>query len=219
MYALAYQILKTCAVLCGLFWPFFGLLRYLGPALPREPRYLFEIGIEPVFENDWQNMVQLLLPLAKEAGAFIEQREQKIFIQAMSEPQVESIADALKNLHKMEFKLGEPEVLYCSRGISLNGDPLLWEPIMKVIVTTPEIFADEIERGLRNRRGRQLKKVDHDGGCCISALVPLEDMFGYGIALRSISDGKASYFIVFDYFSPRPPDDNPPKRPAMIMRE
>lgn len=198
--------------------PFVGLLLSVRPSHLAEPPYLLEVEIEPVFENDWQSLVQLLQSLAEGAGAFIEQREQKIFIQALSDLQVESIVARLRGEHEIEFKLGEPDIFYYFRRASQQGDLFLWEPVMKVKVVTPESFAEKIRCDLRKRRGEILDAALHRDAYRICALVPLGEMLGYSDVLRSTTEGEASYTIIFHHFSRLPPDDDSPKRPTMIMR-
>ena len=52
----------------------------------------------------------------------------------------------------------------------------------------------------------------------IKALVPLTNMLGYFNALRELSQGRASFTMLFDHYEPMPPDDDPPFRPAIGMR-
>ncbi|MEZ0224548.1 MAG: hypothetical protein ACAH83_08345 [Alphaproteobacteria bacterium] len=219
MYALVCKLFKMAVVLLGLSLPFVGLSFFARPFRSQKPRYLFEVDVKPVFENDWRKLVQLLDVLAKEAGISIVEGEQKIFLQAMTEPQVETVIAKLRDEYRMEIALGEPEIFCLYRGFLSKGVPLLWEPVMEVKVSGPKVLSHKIENALRNRRGRIIQIAPRGSdGCLVRAYVPLENMFGYSDTLASLSQEKASYTIAFDHFIPLPPDDEPPKRPAVIMR-
>lgn len=71
--------------------------------------------------------------------------------------------------------------------------PVLLEPIMKVVVTTPEANVGDVIGDLNRRRGRILGQDNHKGAVIIQAEAPLSEMFGYSTTLRSISSGRANY--------------------------
>jgi translation elongation factor EF-G len=217
MEGLVYDILETGIALFIVFGPFIGLLPPRRPSWKVEPPHLLEVEIMPAFENDWRRLIQLLVPLAQETGTLIEEQEQKILLRAVSELQIEAVAEKLRCKHEAEFTLGEPDVFY--RCHLWNDSIMLWEPVMKVKVFTPEAFVDGIERDLRNRRSSIINAVWRDRGkFLVTAFVPLEEMFGYTKALESLSDGEAAYTIAFDHFLRLPPDDPEPKQPAVIAR-
>jgi elongation factor G len=82
--------------------------------------------------------------------------------------------------------------------------PRLLEPIMKVDVVTPEEYMGDIIGDLNSRRG-QISGMDQRGNAReISAMVPLANMFGYVNILRSMSQGRAQFSMVFDHYDQVP---------------
>ncbi len=80
----------------------------------------------------------------------------------------------------------------------------LLEPIMKVEVTTPEEYQGSIMGDLNSRRG-QVQGTDLRGNAVvITAMVPLANMFGYVDTLRSMSQGRANFTMIFDSYKPVP---------------
>ena len=85
-----------------------------------------------------------------------------------------------------------------------KAGPKLLEPIMKVEVVTPEEYMGDIIGDLNGRRG-QVSSMDQRGNArVISAMVPLATMFGYVNNLRSLSQGRSQYTMVFDHYDPVP---------------
>jgi len=81
---------------------------------------------------------------------------------------------------------------------------VLLEPIMKVEVVTPEDFTGSVIGDLNSRRG-QIQGQDMRGNAnVVNAMVPLANMFGYVNALRSFSQGRASFSMVFDHYAEVP---------------
>ena len=82
--------------------------------------------------------------------------------------------------------------------------PKLLEPIMKVDVVTPEDYMGDVIGDLNSRRG-QVSGMDQRGNArVISAMVPLANMFGYVNDLRSMSQGRAQFSMVFDHYEQVP---------------
>ncbi len=75
--------------------------------------------------------------------------------------------------------------------------PVLLEPIMKVVVETPEDFMGDIMGDLNSRRGRILGMESEIDKQVINAEVPLGEMFGYATDVRSMTKGRASYSMEF----------------------
>ncbi|MEG1789254.1 MAG: elongation factor G [Oscillospiraceae bacterium] len=74
-----------------------------------------------------------------------------------------------------------------------KASPTLLEPIMKVMVTSPEDYVGDVMGDLNGRRG-QINDTDiRNGVAIVTASVPLSTMFGYSTALRSKTQGRASY--------------------------
>jgi elongation factor G len=85
-----------------------------------------------------------------------------------------------------------------------KAGPVLLEPIMKVEVVTPEDFMGDVIGDLNSRRG-QINGMDQRGNArTIDAVVPLATMFGYVNTLRSMTQGRAMYTMVFDHYEPVP---------------
>jgi elongation factor G len=74
-----------------------------------------------------------------------------------------------------------------------RAQPVLLEPVMKVEVLTPEQYMGDVIGDLNSRRGR-IEGIEQQGAIrAVRALVPLGDMFGYATALRSATQGRATY--------------------------
>ena len=82
--------------------------------------------------------------------------------------------------------------------------PKLLEPIMSVEVVTPEEYMGDIIGDLNSRRG-QVNGMDSRGiARVVTAHVPLANMFGYVNTLRSMSQGRAQYTMIFDHYQEVP---------------
>ena len=88
-------------------------------------------------------------------------------------------------------------------GIAQAG-PALLEPIMKVEVVTPEEYMGDIIGDLNSRRGQVAEMTARGNANVINAMVPLANMFGYINNLRSMSQGRAQYTMVFDHYDQVP---------------
>ena len=85
-----------------------------------------------------------------------------------------------------------------------KASPVLLEPIMKVECVTPEEYMGDIIGDLNSRRG-QVNGMDSRGNAqVINAMVPLANMFGYVNNLRSMSQGRAQYTMIFDHYDQVP---------------
>jgi len=78
--------------------------------------------------------------------------------------------------------------------------PILLEPIMKVVVTTPEQFMGDVIGDINRRRGKILNQTTEKSHVIIEAEVPLSEMFGYSTQLRSLSSGRATYVMEPSHF-------------------
>ncbi|HVU79894.1 MAG TPA: elongation factor G [Candidatus Paceibacterota bacterium] len=84
--------------------------------------------------------------------------------------------------------------------------PVLLEPIMKVEVVVPEKFMGDITGSLNSKRG-QIEGMEERGMArAVKAKVPLAEMFGYTTALRSMTEGRASFTMEFDHYEVVPPN-------------
>ena len=76
-----------------------------------------------------------------------------------------------------------------------KADPVLLEPIMKVVVTVPEEYMGDIIGDLNSRRGMIHGMDDIGGAKQINASVPLSEMFGYATDMRSKTQGRGQYVM------------------------
>ena len=81
---------------------------------------------------------------------------------------------------------------------------ILLEPIMKVEVTTPDEFMGDIIGDLSKKRAQILGTEKRGNYTIINSLVPLAEMHGYATTLRSMSQGRASYYMEADHYEPVP---------------
>ena len=85
--------------------------------------------------------------------------------------------------------------------------PVLLEPIMKVVVITPEASMGDVIGDLNSKRGRVESMEDLSPGIKeITAYVPLGEMFGYTTNLRSMTQGRASSSMELDHYADVPPN-------------
>jgi elongation factor G len=89
-----------------------------------------------------------------------------------------------------------------------KAKPVLLEPIMTVDVMTPGEFVGEVIGNLNSRGGtitshESKTTIEH-----IHAKVPLSKMFGYSTALRSITQGRATFAMEFSHFAPKEDENN-----------
>ncbi len=86
-----------------------------------------------------------------------------------------------------------------------KASPVLLEPMMAVVVETPEDYMGNVMGDLSGRRGIVQGMDDIPGGMKeIKAEVPLAEMFGYATQLRSLSQGRATYSMEFKHYSEAP---------------
>jgi len=86
----------------------------------------------------------------------------------------------------------------------MKARPVLTEPIMDLEVVTPEEFMGEVIGDLNSRRGQVQGMTLRGNARVIRALVPLGEMFGYATAVRSLSQGRASYSMEFEKYEEAP---------------
>jgi elongation factor G len=78
--------------------------------------------------------------------------------------------------------------------------PVLLEPIMKVVITTPDQFMGDVIGDINRRRGKILNQQTIKGTVEVESEVPLSEMFGYSTQLRSLSSGRATYTMEPSHF-------------------
>ncbi|PAJ73498.1 elongation factor G [Pseudoalteromonas sp. NBT06-2] len=145
----------------------------VGGAVPRE----FIPAVDKGIQEQMQNGVLAGFPLLGVKATLFDG----------SFHDVDSNEMAFKIAGSMGFKNG-----------ALDANPALLEPMMKVEVVTPETNMGDVVGDLNRRRGLIEGMIDAPGGLRqVNALVPLAEMFGYATALRSATQGRASYSMEF----------------------
>lgn len=104
---------------------------------------------------------------------------------------VDSSEMAFKLAASMGFKQG------CRSGAA---QPVILEPIMKVEIETPEDYMGDVIGDVNKRRGQVNSMDDRAGVKLVTAMIPLAEMFGYSTDLRSMSQGRATYSMIFDNY-------------------
>lgn len=103
---------------------------------------------------------------------------------------------------EMAFKIAGSMALQA--GVK-KASPVLLEPVMKVVVVTPEEFMGEVIGDLNSKRGRIESMEDLTPGIKeITAFVPLGEMFGYTTNLRSSTQGRAASSMELDHYADVP---------------
>jgi len=106
---------------------------------------------------------------------------------------VDSSEMAFKIAGSMVFKEG-----------ARRANPVLLEPLMAVEVRTPEEYMGDVIGDLNSRRGQIQAMEERSGARVVKAQVPLSEMFGYIGDLRSRTQGRANYSMVFDSYAEVP---------------
>ena len=82
--------------------------------------------------------------------------------------------------------------------------PVLLEPIMKVQVVVPDEYLGNVMGDITSRRGRPMGQESRGNALAIDAMVPLSEMFGYATSLRSNTQGRGQFTMVFDHYEEVP---------------
>ena len=85
-----------------------------------------------------------------------------------------------------------------------KADPVLTEPVMKVVATAPDDYTGDVLGDLTSRRGSILGMEPVGGAQQISAHVPLSEMFGYATDLRSRTQGRGIYTMEMSHYEEVP---------------
>ncbi|WP_433606711.1 elongation factor G [Prescottella agglutinans] len=102
---------------------------------------------------------------------------------------------------EMAFKVAGSQAL---KEAARKAGPVILEPLMAVEVTTPEDYMGEVIGDLNSRRGQIQAMEERSGARVVKALVPLSEMFGYIGDLRSKTQGRANFSMVFDSYAEVP---------------
>ena len=106
--------------------------------------------------------------------------------------------DSNENAFKMAASMGFKDGMR-------KASPVLLEPMMAVEVETPEDYTGTVMGDLSSRRGMVQGMEDMVGGSkIVKAEVPLAEMFGYSTALRSATQGRATYTMEFKHYTEAP---------------
>ncbi|MBD9903097.1 elongation factor G [Enterococcus faecium] len=90
------------------------------------------------------------------------------------------------------------------RAAAKKANPSILEPMMKVTVTVPEENLGDIMGHVTARRGRVEGMEAHGNSQIVNAMVPLSEMFGYATTLRSATQGRGTFMMVFDHYEDVP---------------
>jgi elongation factor G len=86
-----------------------------------------------------------------------------------------------------------------------KAQPVLLEPIMSLVVISPDAYLGDIVSDVRSRRGK-IEEMDVRGGSrIIKTLVPLVEMFGYATAIRTLTQGRGVFSMEFYRYKIAPP--------------
>lgn len=102
---------------------------------------------------------------------------------------------------EMAFKLAGSQAL---KEAVAKAKPVLLEPLMAVEVITPEEYMGDVIGDINSRRGQVSAMDDRAGAKVVKAKVPLSEMFGYVGDLRSRTQGRANYTMIFDSYAEVP---------------
>jgi len=90
------------------------------------------------------------------------------------------------------------------RAAAKKAQPTILEPMMKVTITVPEDYLGDVMGHVTARRGRVEGMEAHGNSQIVNAMVPLSEMFGYATTLRSSTQGRGTFMMVFDHYEDVP---------------
>ncbi|WDU79440.1 elongation factor G [Lysinibacillus sp. G01H] len=103
--------------------------------------------------------------------------------------------------NEMAFKIAASMAL---KAAASKCSPVLLEPMMKVEVVIPEEYLGDIMGNITSRRGRVEGMEARGNAQVVRAMVPLSEMFGYATTLRSATQGRGVFSMVFDHYEEVP---------------
>ena len=103
--------------------------------------------------------------------------------------------------NEMAFKIAASMALKEAKN---KCNPCILEPIMNVEVRVPEEYMGTVMGDLTSRRGKPLGNESMGRDIAIKAMVPLSEMFGYMTVLRSNTQGRGTYQMIFDHYEEVP---------------
>lgn len=90
------------------------------------------------------------------------------------------------------------------REAAAKAAPVLLEPIMKVEIDVPDEYVGDVMSNLSSRRGSVRGMEMRGGNQAVECDVPLSEMFGYATTLRSITQGRGTFTMLFDHYAEVP---------------
>ena len=103
--------------------------------------------------------------------------------------------------NEMAFKIAASMAL---KAAASKCSPVILEPMMKVEVVIPEEYLGDIMGNITARRGRVEGMEARGNSQVVRAMVPLSEMFGYATTLRSATQGRGVFSMVFDHYEEVP---------------
>ena len=94
--------------------------------------------------------------------------------------------------------------MQCFKQAFMKAKPQLLEPMMDVEVVVPEQYMGAANGSINQRRGRIEGMEDRAGVKLLKATVPLGEMFGYSNAIRTVTQGRGSFTMIFKQYEPVP---------------
>ena len=166
--------------------------------IPQEPGKGYEFVDETVGGSIPKEFIQPINKGIQEAAkngvvAGYEVVDFKVVVYDGSFHEVDSSEQAFKIAGSMALKDG-----------LAKAKSVLLEPIMKVEIVVPEQYFGDIMGNVTARRGIIQATEDRNGVKAIDAHIPLSEMFGYATDLRSRTQGRGTFSMQFDHYSPVP---------------
>ena len=103
--------------------------------------------------------------------------------------------------NEMAFKIAAS---FAVKEMKNKCKPVILEPIMKVDIVVPEEYFGTVMGDIPSRRGRPVSQESRGNAIALCAMVPLSEMFGYATALRSNTQGRGTFQMVFDHYEEVP---------------
>lgn len=93
---------------------------------------------------------------------------------------------------------------FAFKDAAAKAGPVILEPVMSLVVVLPEEYTGDIVSDINARRGRIEEMDSRSGSRVIKGLVPLERMFGYATALRTMTQGRGVFSLEFQCYEVTP---------------
>jgi predicted membrane GTPase involved in stress response len=135
----------------------------------------------------------------------------ELLISGIWEPDLDVAASLIR-----EKSVGE--VIWTKPSIRYIWEPKILEPILRVEVRSPSDYLGNVIGDLMSRRGHLLGQAETPEGFVVSADVPLQELLGYFVSLRALTQGKgeaAATFVRYDLAPGAGPDPDEPMSAAL----